>query len=352
LQLGAWSVNFSADTLVIFFLWYSVTMAPSTAEQYVSLVESLLAGTVHLVRRTCSTNISHLTSRFRKFVGDETIFAALAGHFEVVRVLRRTGARALTARYPNYCHKYLSGYLAKSFGKKLRRKVLIFHHEFLAKKLSEKLYGRILLDGLVLWSETIEGNSYSISLSFDPWWHAEGDLSLTFNKNGFPLYTTSFTIIPGHIVGCAEQVLFIARVQGAQNHAQEIRLSTRACYDIAPANLLFATVQSIATALAIKAIVGVSDQEQLSNKSGGTGLAFSYNLFWDTHLMQRTAGNVYLASVPFAEKPMEEIKAVHRRRARKKRTIKKQIANAVGAAFTSQFHKVGNPSPCPDHSPE
>jgi hypothetical protein len=138
-------------------------MAPSTAEQYVSLVESLLAGTVHLVRRTCSTNISHLTSRFRKFVGDETIFAALAGHFEVVRVLRRTGARALTARYPNYCHKYLSGYLAKSFGKKLRRKVLIFHHEFLAKKLSEKLYGRILLDGLVLWSETIEGNSYSIS---------------------------------------------------------------------------------------------------------------------------------------------------------------------------------------------
>ena len=61
------------------------------------------------------------------------------------------------------------------------------------------------------------------------------------------------------------------------------------------------------------------------------------NLFWDTHLMERTAGNVYLASVPFAEKPIEEIKAVHRRRARKKRTIKKKIANAVGAAFTVSY---------------
>jgi uncharacterized protein VirK/YbjX len=327
--------------------------AESTGGQYVSLVESLFAGTVHLVRTTYTTNISYLTSRFREFLTGETIFAAIAGHFEVVRVLRRTGARALTARYPNYSNKYIAGYLAKSFGKKLRRKILMFHHEFLAEKLIEKFYERILLNGSVLWSETIEGNCYSISLSFDPRWHREGDLLLAFNKNGLRIYTTSFTIIPGHIVGCAAgPVLFIARVQGAPNRAQEIRLSAKACHDIAPVNLLFAAVQSIATALAIKAVGGVSDEEQLTNGTETASMAFSYNLFWDTHLMERTAANVYLASVPFAEKPIKKVKAVHRRRARKKRTIKKQIANAVGAAFTSQFSKAANPSLSPDSNPK
>jgi uncharacterized protein len=329
----------------------SVTMASraaSAAGQCFSLVESLFAGTIHLVRTTCNTNISYLTSRLREFLTDETIFAAIAGHFEVVRVLRRTGARALTARYPNYSNKYIAGYLAKGFSKKIRRNALMFHHEFLAEKLTGKLYEQILPDGSILWSETIEGNCYSISLSFDPRWHREGDLSLTFNKNGFRIYTTSFTVIPGHIVGCpAEQLLFIARVQGAPNQAQEIRLSTRACHDIAPANLLFAAVQSIAAALAITAIGGVSDDERLTNETEETRTAFSYDRFWNTHFMERTAGNAYLASMPFAEKPIEEIKAVHRRRARKKRTIKKQIANAVGAAFTSQFSREASPSPSP-----
>jgi uncharacterized protein len=316
----------------------------SAAGQSISVIESLLAGAVHLTRRAFSTNISYLISKFRDSLTDETFFAAVAGHFEVIRVLRRTGARALTARYPNYSNKYLSGYLARNFSKKSKREILIFHHQFLAGKLTNKIYEQILAGDSVLWSETIDGNFYAISLSFDPRWHAEGDLSLNFYKDGVPIYTTSFTIIPGYVAGStAEQVLFIARVQGAQNQAEEIRLSTRACHDIAPANLLFAAAQSIANVLAIKAIGGVSDQEQLSNYTETPRFTFRYDLFWDTHLMERTAGNVYLASAPFAEKPIEDVKSVHRRRAKKKREVKKKIANAVGTAFASQFSDAGDP---------
>jgi len=314
---------------------------PRELRPYAPFVKSICAGTIHFGRKVISANFFSVLSRLRNSVSDESLIAMIIGHFEVVRVLNHNNGRALTRRYGNYANKYVTEYLAKSFDKKTRREILKFHHRYLADHVTDSFYEQILQGRSNLWTETIDGNCYAISISFNPDWHSEGDISLTFDKNDVSLYEVSFTIVPGRLIGCAAaQALLVGRVQGRKGQAEPIRVGTRACHDIAPPNLLLAAVQSVAGVLGIEAIAGVSNDEQLAKSVyDAAGVYFDYDTFWETYLVEKRGARIYTIPVPFPEKPIKQVSSAHRRRARNKRRLKKQIADRVGAAFAEKFSK-------------
>ena len=328
--MDAWVISTAAT--------YADTGRRRVAEQY-HVAKSICAGIVHFIRKLSSRDPSLIFSKFGNSISDESIASMLVGHFGVVRTLNRCGARALTKSYPNYVNKYATNYLAKSFSKRVRREILKFHHHYLSQHVNEHFYDEILKRGRILWQETVDENSYTVSLSFNPQFHSEGDLSLTFDKNGRPLFELSFSIVPGKVIGCAaEQVLLVGRVQGRIGEARAIKVSTKAFHEIAPPHLLLAAALSIADVLAIDVIAGVGNDDQLAKSSEEVSTCyFDYDAFWKTFLFNKNAANIYEARIPLPEKPLEQIKRDHRRRALLKRRLKKQIGENVGAAFVKDF---------------
>ena len=319
---------------------YVATGRAAAAEQYLHFLQSIYAGTIHLFRKLQTGDISSIIAKFRKSISDEPILSATIGHFKVVRALNLSGARALTERYPNYTNKYASDYLVRSFGRRARREVLKFHHQYLAKYVTPFFYHTILNGGETLWCETIDGSRYAISILFNHQFHSEGDVSLSFDKDGLALYAISFTIVPGEIIGCSsEQAMLIAVIQGQVRQAEAIRISTKACHDIAPPYLLLAATLSIAEVLGIDIVAGVNNKEQISKSRKDTVCYFDYDAFWETLSVKRNGMGFYEGSIPLPDKPIEQVVSKHRGRVRLKRRLRKEIADHVGAAFAKFFLK-------------
>lgn len=306
------------------------------ARQYIPF----LVGAIYIFRKVCSKDNFSALSKLRRSFSDETIVATIVQHFQVIRVLDRSGAQTLIKRYPHYANKYVHKYLMKSFSKKTRREVLKFHYQYLARHVINSFCEQVLQSRPILWREMIDENCYAISISLNPHHHAAGDLLLTFEMNDFPIYEISFTIVPGSTVGsAAEQVLLVARIQGGKEEAEAIKIATRACHRIAPAHLLMAAAQSIATALAIDTIGGVTNKEQIAKPAeGASNVFFDYDAFWDTFILKQSRGSVYEMQVPFPAQ--SDAKASYRSKARlKRRQFKNRVGASVGAAFAKSFIK-------------
>jgi uncharacterized protein VirK/YbjX len=321
----------------------TLTMAPARDRaigQFFQFLKSFWAGTVYLILRLCRNNIFVFASRFRQCLCGETIVRTIVEHLEVLRVLNGGGARALIKRDPNYANKYFRPYLAKSFSKSAKRAILKFHHQFLLNHVNESFYERISQGGWVLWSETIEESRYAISMSFDAQWHSEGDVSLALYRNDILLYLTSFSIVPGSLIGCAaEKVIMVGRVHGSRGQAAAVRDAMHECQRIAPPHLLLVAVQAIAAALAIDTVAGVTSQEQLvKREQNATKFLFDYDAFWETFARTTKGAIVYAIPVPFARK--EPPTGASRTKARRQRQrFKEQVAANVGAAFAREFVK-------------
>ncbi len=326
-----------------------VASVPSVVARYVSTTRANVAnviipfvvGAIHILRKVCSRNIFVALSKLRKAFSDESIVVAVIEHYSIIRALNRSDGRTLTKRYPHYVNKYVHPYLAKSLSKKARREALRFHHQYLTQRVVASFYEQILQNRLTLWSELIDEDCYAISMSFNPDWHAPGDLSLSFERNNTPIYEISFAIVPGGLIGCsADPILLVARVQGGSNQAEAIRIATRACHRIAPPHLLMAAVQSIATVLAIDTIGGITNKEQLakSPQEKLNHFFFDYDAFWETFTFRYKGIIAYEIQVPFLDKPGAHA-GYHSKARLRRRHFKNQIAAIVGATFAKKFVK-------------
>ena len=326
-------------------MYDAVWRRSSAVESYIQVLKSIWAGVIHSIRRLCLSDISAVKSKFIKSISGESILAIIVDHFNVVRALNHCGARALIRRYPNYVNKYATNYLANSFSKTQRREILLYHHHYLTEKhITETFYENILEGGLLLWSETIHENQYSIRMSFIHEYHAEGDLSLIFSIGDRELYGISFSIVPGKMIGSnGGQALLIGNIQGRLGEAEPIRIATRACHDIAPPYLLVAAALSIADVLNIETIAGVGSEEHLMKlTNSGLRLYFDYNAFWETLLLKKNDANFYEGSVPLPDKPIALIKSKNRGRARRKRRFRWQVSRHIGTTFIKFVAKTSN----------
>ncbi len=314
----------------------AVRRAPASVLRF---LKSLYTGAAFLIRKSFEDSIFTVFSKVRRFALDESLLEAIVGHLDIVRSLNGPGARAVIEHHPNYVNKYVGRYLARSFDKRTRREILKFHHAFLDERVTETFYEQVLRDEPPLWVREVEDGRFSISLSFNAKWHAEGDLSLLFNRDDFRLYEISFTVVPGTLVGSPSgHALFVGRVQGAVRQADAIRAATRACHDVAPSHLLMVAAEAVASALAIDLIAGVGNREQVA-EDDEPGCHFNYDVFWETFPVKEPGAAIYQLLVPFPEKPLAQIKTSHRRRSRFKREFRKETAATVRSSFEGMFLK-------------
>ena len=313
----------------------SVTASAKFARAWVGQHVHVLLAFINIIVKVYTKDVSATLSNLRKSISDESLVHAVREHYEIVRILNHGVAHGLSTRYPHYVHKYIHGYLAKGLSKKTRRDILKFHHQFLANHVREDFYEQILERRPVLWSDVIDQDRYVIVMTFSQHGHAEGDLSLSFERNGVSLYTVSFTVVPGSLIDCAaEEVVLVACVQGTPHELAAIGIATRACHRISPAHVLMAGVQGIALGLKIPTIGGVTNRAQLVKTQ--RDCIFDYDAFWETFAFKCKGRIAYEISVPFAEK--QPVHAGYRGKVRvARRRFRSQIAESVRATFTKGF---------------
>jgi uncharacterized protein VirK/YbjX len=77
---------------------------------------------------------------------DESIFAAIVGHREILEIMRRPQLRVLTREHPEMVYRPFADYLATSFCKKQRRQIIKEHYLYLINCLSESFFSQIARD--------------------------------------------------------------------------------------------------------------------------------------------------------------------------------------------------------------
>ncbi|WP_420237228.1 DUF535 family protein [Telmatobacter bradus] len=216
------------------------------------------------------------------------------------------------------------------------RSLCVFHHYVrMQKMLPEVLLRQVLRDQGTALQIRHERGSYTVQLSLSRPDDKEGEFSLSLLEGEELLYVLSFTVVPGRVVGRAEQdVLLVSRLQGVRARLQQIRAATRALHDVAPAALLMAALDGMAQSLKIRAIVGVQGQDQTAyNPLYASSFQSCYDDFFQALGMELNARSYYYAQLPLPEKPMQQIKPRHRLRTREKREFKRRVAEAVANYF-------------------
>lgn len=316
----------------------STTKTSSQEPTYLDLIRSGAAvvwlAVCHVYQLGPFTFASKL---MRQGLGEESLYQSIIGQWRVIRALTRGPIRILTRCCPALLSRYVSLNLAVSFPKRIRRDILIYHYQFLASRTSARFFSAICNGNAVLWQQPIGETQGVIRLAFTGMTHYDGDLQLTFYADGEPLYQIAFTIVPGNLLGAAtSNVLLVARVQGVRGKLLAMRTATKACRDIALAHLLVAAAQGVASALGISVIAGVGSNQRVRKDGVDSKVLFDYDAFWTTYSCTEKAG-IYLINVPFEDKPLDQLKRDHRRRARIRRDFKAEITRSVQDRFSSEF---------------
>ncbi len=228
--------------------------------------------------------------KFREITRGEAIPIFALKHLMLVYQFAFGVHRIFFRNIPRISTRYTREYLSLDFFlSSTKRKILLFHHEFLVQNLEYRFIKSVSKDKVILWKMSKDDYQYKIILRADKSLHGEGDLILEFFENNTCLFDLSFSFSPAHIVGRKGKVaLLVARVQGRPNLFDNIRRATKACGDIFPGHLLVAAAEGIAAALSVSAICGVSSDRQLSSRwKGGR---FDYDEFWSDLVEERRGG--------------------------------------------------------------
>ena len=222
-------------------------------------------------------------------------------------------------------------YLSRNLDETVRYACLYNHYLYLYKSASAEVLHSMAFSDVTLFEIAVGANVYAITvqISHDP--IDEGELSLLFHANGAPLYTVSFTIVPGFAVGMPDRhALLISRMQGSRAKFQEIRRATKDLSDIFPQAILLAALEGIATAMGVGHIAGIGAVNQASyNDQNAEILSRIYDSFYQTIGVQSINRHFYTVPVPFPKKSLTLVKPGHRLRTKLKQKIKTDIAKSI-----------------------
>jgi uncharacterized protein VirK/YbjX len=247
-------------------------------------------------------------------------------------VFRLPAIRCFFRAEPRLLYKYLSPYVAANLSRGARASILIDHYTFLGQRLCGRALRSIVHSRHELWSRQTDGHTYRIVLTFPRATHDEGDLALLFEADGIDIYTLSFALGPGSISGAVDgRALYIARVQGRARGLPAITHATKDCLDVSPAWSLLAAAEGVASALDIHHMLGVSARNQITadREFPHLDLEKAYDDLWQAAGGRLLDRGFYHLAVPAEPKPLQFIQRSHRRRAKRKREFRNQVADQV-----------------------
>jgi uncharacterized protein len=258
------------------------------------------------------------------------VLANVGQHHRMLRLTRGPQAKSVLESYLRVVYRYTFPYLATNFSQKERVELLQSHYEFISKKLSGDFFTRVLDGSLVVWEQHIEGHHLSVLLA-GPCPHREGDLTLVFRMDGVSIYKLAFSILNAALLGLpGGRAMYVGQVQGYPGQFAAIRTATHACHDVAPPDMLMHALFGLAGTLDIHMVAGVGLENCLSfQRLLQRETCFNYAEFWGRYMAQRSERGHHMVTLPLAEKPLEQVKANHRRRTFLKREFKRQVSAAV-----------------------
>lgn len=265
-------------------------------------------------------------------------------HAPVLGAARSSGDKALVHAYLKVAHRPTLPYLSTNFDVDERRALLQAHDRFVRTRMGTALFARVVSKPMVLWSQHVDGVHCAISLG-GPCPHREGGLSLIFTVDGLPIYKAAFSFVDSCTLGFPDSMLpsqktpliYVGQIQGFPGQYEAIRGISKKCHDVAPADMLMATLLGVATAFDLRFLAAVKPEHCLSHdRMQQQSASFNYGAFWQGHWGALEGPEHYLLALPLQEKPLSEIKANHRGRTQVKRAFKRDIAQQADAALRGQ----------------
>jgi len=268
-------------------------------------------------------------------IGKSAWIAIYPGTFvRVARVFMLPETQPVVQAAPRVMFKYLGNYVALDLSRQERAAILIDHYAYLKERVHGDFFRSIIDGRLELWRQSVGAHLYRIGLAFSRTTHDEGDLSLIFEADQVDICTLSFTIGPGCVADLTCRALYISRVQGKGGRLHLIRAATKNCLEVAPAAMLLAAAEGIATALELSDLIGIGATTQISTGLGSRqGMVKAYDEFWMAAGGLKLARDMYHLPVPSFSKPIQSIKRNHRARTLRKREYKKLVTEQVCREF-------------------
>lgn len=258
-------------------------------------------------------------------------------HRRCAASIRESGLEA----HPITSLKYVGDHLALSLKPSERRQALTTHYQKLPALLRPVCAAK-LRGGLTIWRKTLPDGLPGLSIVLEPSALApmEGELQLRFSFRS-DLFVLTFLLAPGEVFGSsAGYVLFIGGVQGRMSSRDEVREASRHNNEISPATMLILTVQALAKRLGVREIIAIGEEDHISLTYARGRMAFDYRRFW------REAGGVrmgrqYRLPLDRPQKPLSQVPASHRSRARRRREAKAAVRDSIDARLEELFHAPG-----------
>jgi len=232
---------------------------------------------------------------------------------------------------PRLRRQHLTSYLSRSFNARSRHLAAFHHYQAVRKLLTEDFIVGLLADGVPLWIHTVEADEFCIVATQNKLHPYEGDILLTLRQDGQRLFQVSFSIVPGKELNMDDDsVLLIGGAQGGRPEDEHLKHVVRTHSGVAPSHLVLAAVRGVAQALDISAIAGVSNAVQLvKTRRGHEPFSFDYDAFWPMFGGLASEDGIFALPVQPYEKSLLEVPRTHRRRTRKKRQFKGEVAASV-----------------------
>lgn len=238
---------------------------------------------------------------------------------------------------PRFCVKYLfEDYLARSFTPRQATACFVHHYRRLRSVFPDSLLRRMLSGDLVLHRVLYCGSLVALTIGLSRACDKEGELSLTLKIDDVAIFTLSFTIVPGWVVGIdATETILISRLQGAPgSYPHQIRFATGAFRGMQPRQVLVSAVEGIAMGLRIGKVTSVSSIRQSSfSEAYGEVFDKNYDGFLSAIGMKKLSLDFWGAEIPIRGKPLSGVKKRHRSTAKKRRAGKEQVQKACAEAL-------------------
>lgn len=232
--------------------------------------------------------------------------------------------------------KYLGDYLGRQFDADARCSIIGRHYRFLLDRLDGSAAAHWALRS-TLWESASEVSGAVRRIIHRPATLApmEGECELVFTADDEVLATLTFTVLAGGIgtMPC-RTALSIGGLQGALAARSAIRAAARENGEIAPAAMLLIAARSLAEALDVEMLAGISNSDHIARIYAGDAMRFDYDQLWtDLGGEPGLFGWFWIDPREHPQRSLSHLSSAHRARARRRaahrRGLQEQIRNRL-----------------------
>lgn len=217
-------------------------------------------------------------------------------------------------------------YLANFFGAQEKIDCYNTCNKFLFKEMNESLHIPKLL-----WMRNTGKNCTTMVLKHADFAPLEGELSISVIFGGATIYSISFSIIHGRVVGRDEPfVLFIGGLQGRPNSREKIAVSAETNDGVHPRMLLFTAILALCEIWNITTIAAISARQHIScNKERLASFLQNYDRFWKDlgGMVQDADHRIYF--IPANRNSLLKYNENHGRRSLQRRFVRDKIQQEI-----------------------